>query len=657
MSVNDTETDLEQLKQAWQAAEERYRWLAESNPDLVGIVADNKIVFVNSAGASLLGAASPDQMIGKSVLDFVLPRQKEIAAEGTRQIVQSDSATALTGQTWLRLDGAAIDVEMMATPITYQNAPAIQIVAYDIEHRKRVEYALEESERRYRLLLNSVTDYIYTVKLVAGQPVATFHGVGCESVTGYTPEEYQADPYLWYNMIYPDDRFGVSEQVDKVLAGKHMPPIEHRIVHKDGSVRWVRSVFVPRYDNLGELVAYDGLVADITQQKLAEQALARERDLLHALMDNIPDLIYFKDTNSRFTRINAAQVRMLGVAAPEQAVGKTDLDFFASEHASEAYADEQEIVRTGRPLIGKRERIRRADGEFRWVSCTKTAIFDSAGQVMGLVGISRDITSQMQTEEAMRKYAAELKARNEELDAFAHTVAHDLRHPLSVIIGIGETLESKEARLALSPDELDEILSKIALRARKMSNIVEELLLLASVRQEHVKSESLDMGRIVAEAQERLADMICEYQPQFVLPEKWPTALGYAPWIEEVWINYISNAIKYGGAPLRIELGATEVLVATENDRRMVRFWVCDNGPGMTRQDQARLFAPFTRLGQVRAGGHGLGLSIARRIVERLGGQVRVESAAGQGSIFSFTLPGDKPLNCEDASVHGHESG
>ncbi len=111
-------------------------------------------------------------------------------------------------------------------------------------------------------------------------------------------------------------------------------------------------------------------------------------------------------------------------------------------------------------------------------------------------------------------------------------------------------------------------------------------------------------------------------------------ALGYGPWVEEVWANYLSNAIQYGGRPPRVELGATEQADG------MVRFWVRDNGPGLTPEEQARLFTPFTRLDQVRAKGHGLGLSIVRRIVEKLGGQVGVESEVGRGSVFTFTLPG-----------------
>jgi two-component system sensor histidine kinase/response regulator len=144
----------------------------------------------------------------------------------------------------------------------------------------------------------------------------------------------------------------------------------------------------------------------------------------------------------------------------------------------------------------------------------------------------------------------------------------------------------------------------------------------------------LDMASTVDEAQRRLTYMIEEHQAEIILPKSWPVALGYGPWVEEVWANYLSNAIQYGGRPPRVELGAT-----VQADSQ-VCFWVRDNGPGLTPEEQARLFTPFTRLDQVRVKGHGLGLSIVQRIVEKLDGQVGVESQVGQGSVFTFTLPG-----------------
>ncbi len=233
----------------------------------------------------------------------------------------------------------------------------------------------------------------------------------------------------------------------------------------------------------------------------------------------------------------------------------------------------------------------------------------------------------------LRRLNRELEARNRDLDAFAHTVAHDLQSPLGLIIGFADLLRQEFS--TLSPEEVEQYLNMIVSSGRKLSGMIDALLLLAGVRSADVPRSPLDMEKIVSEALNRLTPLIEEYQPEIILPDRWPSALGYAVWVEEVWVNYISNGIKYGGRPPRLELGANLL------SNGMIRFWVRDNGVGIPPDQQGKLFAPFTRLSQVRIKGYGLGLSIVRRIVEKLGGEVGVESdgVTGHGSTFSFTLP------------------
>ena len=233
-------------------------------------------------------------------------------------------------------------------------------------------------------------------------------------------------------------------------------------------------------------------------------------------------------------------------------------------------------------------------------------------------------------EERVRERTAELQARNEELAAYDHTVAHDLKNPLALVIGYAEFLGEDFA--SMSDEELQEHLGSIARHGHKMRSIIDELLLLSEMRDLEVEKVPLDMVQIVAAAQQRLDSVIKEHGAEIVIPETWPVALGYGPWVEEVWANYLSNAIKYGGQPPCVELGAVE-----QGDDE-VCFWVRDNGRGIPSEDQDRLFSRFTRLDRDHAEGHGLGLSIVQRIVEKLGGQVGVESEVGQGSTFTFSL-------------------
>lgn len=223
----------------------------------------------------------------------------------------------------------------------------------------------------------------------------------------------------------------------------------------------------------------------------------------------------------------------------------------------------------------------------------------------------------------------ELRARNEELDAFAHTVAHDLKEPIATLLITAETLKDP----GQDTDERQLSAQYIQNIAHRMSSIVNELLQLSEVRQSDVPLETLDMQAIVNAAILRLQGLMREKQAEIQMTGTWPTALGHAPWVEEVWVNYLSNAMNYGGNPPRVILGAD----VQANGMR--RYWVRDNGPGLTSKEQELLFRPFTRLVQSRSHGHGLGLSIVYRIVKKLGGQVGVESKPGEGATFYFTLP------------------
>ncbi|HSH05632.1 MAG TPA: response regulator [Anaerolineae bacterium] len=232
-------------------------------------------------------------------------------------------------------------------------------------------------------------------------------------------------------------------------------------------------------------------------------------------------------------------------------------------------------------------------------------------------------------------YTRDLQAQNKELDAFARTVAHDLKTPLAPVIGMGEMLMERYE------DVLDDkgmrYLGMIVRNGRRMVSIINALLLLASLRDQQPEPQPLDMDYIVYEVESRLQYIQEQCGGVIKGPDSWPLAVGYGPWIEEVWTNYISNAFKYGGEPPLVEVGGEMV------DGGMVRFWVRDNGKGLTEEQQEQLFTDFTRFESKKAEGHGLGLSIVERIVTKLGGGVGVESVEGEGCTFWFTLPALKP--------------
>ena len=280
-------------------------------------------------------------------------------------------------------------------------------------------------------------------------------------------------------------------------------------------------------------------------------------------------------------------------------------------------------LRTRDTVIGVLEVVNKINGNFD---------VDDQSLVETIASSAAIAIDNAQLVDTLRQHTKELQIRNQELDAFAHTVAHDLKSPLGPLLGLTEILETSYHSMA--GEEIQQALYYIRRSGRKMYNIIDSLLLLAQIRAADVEPVPLDMGKIVAEAKHRLEHMIEDYEAEIIVPESWPVVLGYPHWIEEVWVNYISNAIKYGGKPPRTELGATQQPDGT------VQFWTHDNGEGLTPEEQEKLFVPFTQLHNVSTEGHGLGLSIVQRIVNKLGGQASVTSnGLGQGSIFSFTLP------------------
>ena len=246
-------------------------------------------------------------------------------------------------------------------------------------------------------------------------------------------------------------------------------------------------------------------------------------------------------------------------------------------------------------------------------------------------GMRWDAPSDLErSHEQMRERLADLQARNKELEAYDHMLAHDLKDPLTIMIAAADLITEVPD---LTGQELKECMQQIRFTAYEMDSIINSLLLFAEVSKAEVPVEPVNMATVVANVRNRLGTMIKENRAKISTPRAWPRAIGYGPWLEEVWANYISNALKHGGRPPYVELGASA------QPDSMVRFWTRDNGPGLPPKELARLFTPFNQIGSVRNLGHGLGLSIVSQIVEKLGGQVGVESKLGEGSLFFFTLP------------------
>ncbi|MCC5805534.1 MAG: hybrid sensor histidine kinase/response regulator [Opitutales bacterium] len=277
-----------------------------------------------------------------------------------------------------------------------------------------------------------------------------------------------------------------------------------------------------------------------------------------------------------------------------------------------------------------------------------TALDDTESKVKAFAAGGVDfVTKPVQKEETLARIKAQLQLRRlrdelkreidakdeaiKDLDGYAHTVAHDLKNPLQGLMVLTETLLSEGE--SVSEKERLEWTKMIHEASTRLNNIVHELLIFASVRQQDVEAEPVDMVENMRSALFRVQTLVEGRRARLILPDSLPVAHAYGSWTEEVWANLISNAVKYGGNPPVVEVGGHY-----GEDGRPV-FWVKDNGNGIAPENIDRLFETFTRLEHARAEGTGLGLSIVKRILQKLDGLVTVDSKVGEGSIFAFSLP------------------
>lgn len=241
-----------------------------------------------------------------------------------------------------------------------------------------------------------------------------------------------------------------------------------------------------------------------------------------------------------------------------------------------------------------------------------------------------EVSARIKTHLTIRRLQDGLEERNRDLAAFDRSVAHDLRSPLTALLGISELMRMS------SEQRTDENVASVLDAANRMRTIIDSLLLFAKIGNAQAEIAPVNMGELVLKVCGGLKMEIAQRKAEVVIEDgEWPVVAGHAPWVEQVWVNYITNALKYGGTPPKVELAWD---VGPEGDPRFI---VRDNGPGLSPEQREVVFNEFSRLDAAKTEeGHGLGLSIVRRIVEKLGGQVGLESDPGQGSEFFFTLKG-----------------
>jgi PAS domain S-box-containing protein len=499
-----------------------------------------------------------------------------------------------------------------------------------VEEARKNEQAWKLSEERFRVFMetspavvimkDSDSRYVY-----CNPRVESLFAKPANEILGKTEFD-----------LFPKEEAEQFTASDQLVLKTGQPLInEYAARMPNGTLRnwWVFKF--PMRDSTGK--QYVGLqILDVTERKQAEEALMRERDLLHVLMANVPDTVYFKDTNSRFTRVNDRQARMLGVKSPQDAIGKTDHEFMPADLARSVSEEEQQLFQDGQVILDRVEYIPLSDGTPRWMSASKAPLHDKDGNIIGLVGISRDITERKLAEMEREKLIQDLEARNAELERFTYTVSHDLKSPIVTIQGFMGFLEQD----ALNGDmeRIRHDIHRIKTATNKMHTLLGELLELSRIGRLMNPAEEVPFATIIQEAMGNVDGQLNNGKITVSFSLDLPTMYGDKARLVEVIQNLLDNACKYMGdqADPHIEAGCK-----AGNDGKIV-FFVRDNGMGIDPRYHQRIFGLFDKL-DPKTEGTGVGLAVVKRIIEVHGGRIWIESdGLGHGSTFYFTLA-EKP--------------
>jgi two-component system cell cycle sensor histidine kinase/response regulator CckA len=500
--------------------------------------------------------------------------------------------------------------------------------------------ARHASEERYRRITEATADYVYSVRIADGKVLDTHHGEACEALTGYRSEEYADDPFLWYRMVHADDRALVQEQGRRVLAGEDVPPVEHRLIRKDGALRWVRNTVVLHRDSDGRLLSYDGLVADVTERREAEEALRASQARLQAAVESLPFDFFALDDQQRYILQNSVCRANWG-----DVIGKRTEDLGADDCSAATVALLQRNNR--RALAGEvvdAEICLEINGERRYFQNIVTPTRDR-GRIIGIQGVNIDLTERKRAEDERRRLEAQVQhaQKLESLGVLAGGIAHDFNNLLVGVLGNA----SLAGMNAPSDSPVSTLLKKVETAARRASELCNQLLaysgrgtfVIESVNLNQLIEEMVNLTRVSIA---KKADL------RLNLADRPPTIRGDPTQLRQVVLNLVVNASEAIGdqeGAIILSTGVLEadrVLLASAvheagvPEGRYAYVEVQDTGAGMDASTRARLFDPFFTTKKI---GRGLGLSAVLGIVRAHRGAISVESAPGKGTTFRVLLP------------------
>ena len=624
-------TERKQVEKALQVSMDRYKNLTNISPVGIFNTDENGLTtYVNPTYCQISGL-SFEEALGNGWLRVVHPDDKEKLFKGWQEATRLYHES-FSDYRFMRPDGTIAWVMGQAIPETNSENKIIGYLGTitDITERKRAEEMVRESEERFRSLYENSTIGLYRTtpdgKIILANPTLV-------KMLGYSTFEELASRNLEQEGFEPSyERKHFIEQIE--LNGE-VKGLESAWTRKDGSMVYIRESARTIRDPNGKTLYYDGSVEDITERKQAEVAFDFEKNLLRSLMDNVPDNIYFKDLNSRFLRMSKSLAERIGLSDPAQAIGKTDFDFFTDDNARPAYVNEQEIIKTGIPLVNMEEKETWPGGLEKWVSTTKVPLRDVEGHIIGTFGISRDMTEQKKLQSLLLQ-----TQKVQSIGTLAGGIAHDFNNILGIILAFTSVLERSDG----NKEKILKSTTAITQAVSRGAALVRQILTFA--RQTGALVKPLFIPDLIRE----IVNMLKETFPgviefKTVIENNVPFINADHSQMHQVLLNLCVNARdampKGGIIGIEVRTVASETLIQqfpeTKNDR-YISISVSDTGTGMDEATKSRIFDPFFTTKE-QGKGTGLGLSVVYGVVQDHHGFIAVESKAGQGTTFHLYIP------------------
>jgi len=638
-------TDLKRAEAAARAAEERFKRVVEIAPWGIFVDVQGSLVYVNPAFMRLTGAERPEQLLGTSLLDWVVPEIREKVNERIRTVNEARAPIIPMERKHIRLDGTMLDVEAVAAPIDFAGQIGGMGMIRDITERKRAEEALRRSEERYRLLLESAPVGIYLSK----EGRITYVNKEFARIMGArAPEEIIGRQIL--DHVHPDTREAVLRRRRTVSTEhKPVPPLDHKFIRLDGSIIDVTVVAAP--DTLEGEGSSQVFVLDNTDRKRTEEALRQKTEELERYFTTALDLLCIADVEGNFIRLNREWEKVLGFGV-EELVGKPFLEFVHPEDRQKTLAAMADLA-SNKEVLSFTNRYRRKDGTYRFVE------WRSIQFGKRIHAAARDVTERIRAEDELRRHRDNLeelvKERTSELEnaqqellkrerlsalgQLTATVSHELRNPLGVIRSSAYYVREKSKA---ADEKVKKHLNRIEEQVELCDTIVSDLLEYTRGRRSEISETDVNswLGSLLETMQGvegiSILRSLSDDVPRILIdPHKMGRAVG----------NLLSNSLQAVRERAEKERKSEhpyrpEVRLRTLAGDGSLLIVVEDNGAGMVEETAAKAFEPlFT----TRARGTGLGLAIVKKIVEEHGGSVSLRSKLDVGTVVTIEIPISPP--------------